>query len=60
MCILINWIIWLLNTTIYIDVKSSSYIDFDKENNKDDTKFSIGENVRISKYKSIRLFSKLV
>ena len=30
-----------------VDVKPSTYIDFDKENNKEDTIFKIGDNVRI-------------
>ena len=29
------------------------YIDFDKNNNKEDHKFKIGDHVRISKYKNI-------
>ena len=36
-----------------VDVKSSMYIDFYKENNKEGSKFKIGDNVRISKYKNI-------
>ena len=36
-----------------VNVKSSTNIDFDKENNKGSPKFKIGDNVRISKYKSI-------
>ena len=36
-----------------VDVKSSSYIDFDKKNNKEGPKFKIGDHVRISKYKNI-------
>ena len=39
-----------------VDVKSSIYIDFNKENNKEGPKFKFGDYVRISKYKSI--FSK--
>ena len=36
------------------DVKSSTYIDFDKNNNnKEDPKFKVGDYVRISKYKNI-------
>ena len=31
------------------DVKSSSYIDFDSENNDKDPKFEVGNCVRISK-----------
>ena len=36
-----------------IDVKSSTYIDFDKKNNKKRPKLKVGDNVRISKYKNI-------
>ena len=36
-----------------IDVKSSTYIDFDNENNKEDPKFGVVDYVRISKYKNI-------
>ena len=36
-----------------VDVKSSTYIDFDKENDKKDPKFEVGDHVRISKYKNI-------
>ena len=36
-----------------IDVKSNIYIDPSKEINNKDTKFKIGDIVRISKYKSI-------
>ena len=32
-----------------VDVKSSTYIDFDKKNNKEDPKFKVGTHVRISK-----------
>ena len=34
------------------DVMSSEYIDSSKENNEEDPKFKVGENVRISKYKN--------
>ena len=34
------------------NVKSSTYIDFSKENYNKDPKFKIGETVRISKYKN--------
>ena len=34
-----------------IDVKSSTYIDFNKENNKKDPKLKVGDHVRITKYK---------
>ena len=30
-----------------VDVKSSTYIDFNKKNNNEDPKFKIGDNVRI-------------
>ena len=33
-----------------VDVKSSTYIDFNKENYKEDHKFKVGDHVRISKY----------
>ena len=36
-----------------VDVKSSIYIDFIKQNNDKDPKFKIGYIVRISKYKNI-------
>ena len=36
-----------------VDVQSSIYIDFNKENNKEGPKFKVGDNVRISKYKNI-------
>ena len=36
-----------------IDVKSSTHIDFNKENNKEDPKFKVGDPVRILKYKNI-------
>ena len=35
-----------------VDVKSSVYITFNKENNKEDPKSKVGDHVRISKYKS--------
>ena len=34
-----------------VDVKSSTYIDFNIKNNKEDPKFKVCDNVRISKYK---------
>ena len=43
-----------------VDVKPSMYIDFNKENNKEGPKFKVGDHVRISKYFSKRLCSKLV
>ena len=36
-----------------VDVNTSTYIDFDKKNNKDDRKFKVGDHVRILKYKHI-------
>ena len=36
-----------------IDVKSSTYIDFDKGNNGEDPKFNVVDHVRISNYKNI-------
>ena len=36
-----------------VNVKSSTNIDFNKENNKESPKFKIVDNVRISKYKNI-------
>ena len=33
-----------------VDVQSSTYIEFSKENNEKDPKFKIGDIVRISKY----------
>ena len=35
------------------NVKSTIYIDFNKENSKEGPKFKVGDNVRISKHKSI-------
>ena len=52
---------WLVNTTIHIiaqlkwrvfNVKSSIYVDFNKENNKEDPKFEVDDHVKISKYKN--------
>ena len=36
-----------------VDVKSSTYTDFNKESNKDDSKFKVGDHVIIPKYKNI-------
>ena len=36
-----------------VDIKSSTYIGFNKENNKVVPKFKVGNHVRISKYKNI-------
>ena len=35
------------------DVTSSTYVDFDKENNQEDPKFKADHHVRISNYKNI-------
>ena len=63
MCILINQIIQLINTIIHIiaqlkeicrcKVKSSTYIGCGKDINNEDSKFKIGDIVRISKYKNV-------
>ena len=36
-----------------VDVNLSTYIDFNKENNKEDPKFEVSDHVRISKDKNI-------
>ena len=36
-----------------VDVKSSTYIDFNKEHNNEDPKSKVDDHVRISKYKNI-------
>ena len=36
-----------------VDVKSSTYIDFDKKNSKEDPEFKVCDYVRLSKCKSI-------
>ena len=36
-----------------VDVKPSSYIDFDVENDEKDPKFEVDNHAKISKYKSI-------
>ena len=36
-----------------VDVKSNTFNDFNKENNMKDSKFKVGDHVRISKYKNI-------
>ena len=36
-----------------VDVNSSTYIDFYKENNKEGPKFKVRVNIRVSKYKNI-------
>ena len=62
MCILINCIkLYQKFNHIYhraikmkpVDIKSRTYINFNKENNYVDPKFKVGVSVRISKYKDI-------
>ena len=36
-----------------IDVKPSTYIDFDFESNDKDSKFKVGNHVRMSKFRNI-------
>ena len=36
-----------------IDVKSSTYIDLNKESNKEDPEFKVVDHVRISKFENI-------
>ena len=36
-----------------VDVKSSTYIDFNKKISKEGSEFKVGDHVRISKYKVI-------
>ena len=46
-----------------VDLMSSIYIDFNKENNKKDPKFKVGDHVKMSKYiknSCKRIRSKLV
>ena len=38
------------------EVKSSTYVDLNKENKQEDTKFEVGDHLRVSKYK--RIFAK--
>ena len=33
-----------------VDIKISTYINFDKNNNKEDSRFRVGDNVRISTF----------
>ena len=35
-----------------VDVKSSTYIDFNKEHSKEGPKFKVGDHVRTSQYKN--------
>ena len=49
-----------------VDVKSSTYIDFNKKSNKEYPKYKVGDHLKISKYNNIyfpnyiRLLSKLL
>ena len=36
-----------------VNLRSSKYFNFNKENNSEDPKFKVGDYVRISKYKKI-------
>ena len=36
-----------------VDVSSSTYFDFDKKDNKENSKFKVGDHESISKYKNI-------
>ena len=40
----------------HVDVKSTTYIDFEKNNAKKDPKFKVSDHVKISKYKNIFAF----
>ena len=62
MCILINYLIQLLNTikndhrTIKVTpvyVTSGTYVDFGTKSSDKESKFEVGDQVRISKYKNI-------
>ena len=71
-CVLINQMRWLINTTISChrtikmepdDVKPSRYIGFYKAIKEKNPKFKVSNNVKISKYENIfckRLRFKLV
>ena len=41
-----------------VNIKSNTYSDFNKENNKEDPKLKNGDHVRISKYKNITFLQK--
>ena len=41
-----------------VNIKSNTYSDFNKENNKEDPKSKNGDHVRISKYKNITFSQK--
>ena len=42
-----------------IDVKLSTHFNFNKENNKEDLQFNIGDKIRISEYQNILVKSIL-
>ena len=45
-----------------VDVKSSTYFNFNRENNREGPKFKVGDDIRISKYKIFlqKVMSRLV
>ena len=45
-----------------VDVKSSTYFNFNRENNREDPKYEVGDDIRISKYKIFlqKVMSRLV
>ena len=45
-----------------VDVKSSTYFNFNRENNREGPKFEVGDDIRISKYKIFlqKVMSRLV
>ena len=43
-----------------VDVKSSIYIDFKEENDKEGPKLKVGDHVKISKYLCKTVCSKLI
>ena len=61
MHISIYWMTQLITATINILAQSNGhintnlFIDFDKENNKEDPKFKVGDHVRRSKHKNVFL-----
>ena len=36
-----------------VDINDNTYIEFSEESNKNNLKFQVGDNVRISQYKTI-------
>ena len=45
-----------------VDVKSSTYFNFNRENNREGPKYEVGDDIRISKYKIFlqKVMSRLV